>query len=213
MVRVDDVVLPVPGARTPYRVFRPLQARERFDGVARVCLALDDARPSLVAALSVKTNPRAELMALARERGFFAEVISADELRWAVECGFSRDRTIYNGPQPLPDDLVADPPAIVFADSIEALIGNAGRAVGRVRGVRLRPSMLDSRFGVPVEEDHRLAEVVAATPDGTAVGVSFHARREDFGTANWRDVAADVVERAAALQARSGRTVVAFDPG
>jgi diaminopimelate decarboxylase len=197
--------------QTPVRVFRAEMARERLDALVRLRDLLGRPPLTVTAAFSLKTNPRAELLELARERGFFAEVISADELRWAVRSGYAADRTIYNGPQPL---LAGSGPlAFVFADSLEAFERNFARGVAQVYGVRLRPSMLESRFGVPVEDDAALSEVLARLPDGTPIAVSFHARREDFHGADWRDVAADVVERALALQTSSGRRVHAFDVG
>lgn len=193
------------------RVFRAEVVRGRLDALARLRDQLTRSPLTVIAAFSLKTNPRAELLEMARERGFFAEAISADELRWAARSGFAADRTIYNGPQPLLAG--AGPLELVFADSLEAFVRNFERGVARVHGVRLRPSMLDSRFGVPVEDDAALSEVLARLPENTPIGVSLHARREDFHGASWRDVVADVLERALALQTSSGRCIHAFDVG
>ncbi len=213
MVDVDDITLPARGARTPYRVFRDRLARQRIDEVARLRDALGHPPLTLVAAFSLKTNPRIELLEIARGRGFFAEAISPDELRWACEAGFEPKRQIYNGPHPLSAGDVNGRLEVAFADSLEAFARNRENGIAKVQGVRLRPSMLDSRFGVPVEDDAALQAAVAAAPADAPIGVSFHARREDFHGAGWRDVAADVLRRAVALEARTGRRVVAFDVG
>lgn len=210
---VQDVGAPESHGSTPARIFCRKAACERIAAVAALRDAL--ARPSLalVSGYSFKTNPRPELLAAARDRGFFAETISPDELRWAAQHGFSREKTIYNGPAPLLEPPHGAHLGVVFADSLEALAHNARRGVTRLDGVRLRPSMLASRFGVPFEDDEALAQAAAAAQPRAPLAVSFHARRSDFKGASWRDVAADVLDRAAELQARAQRPVVAFDVG
>ncbi len=194
---------------TPRRVFLPKVARARVDAVARARDALRRDGLTPIAAFSFKTNPGAMLIGMARERGFRAEVISPDELRWARELRFGAGEIVYNGPHPPP---AGEPIGVIFADSIEAFAANARASRARLPGVRLRPAMLPSRFGVPVEDDAALAGAVAASDDD-ALGVSFHARRGDFHGASWREVAGDVLDRAVALQARTHRAIRAFDVG
>lgn len=198
---------------TPRRVFRERAASERFAAVRAACDALSVPELTVVPAYSVKTNPRAELLALALRTGFLAETISPDEAAWARTCGFAPDTVVANGPDPVP--VPADLPfAYAFADSVEAFARNLARGVAHVAGIRVRPAMLaSSRFGVPVEDDALLAAAVAAAPADMPLAVSFHARRGDFRAASWRDVAGDVLERARALQAVTGRPIVAFDAG
>ncbi|HEV3087143.1 MAG TPA: hypothetical protein VGX96_07920 [Candidatus Elarobacter sp.] len=210
---VDDLPAPAAGERTPRRIFRALVARERFEHVARLAEILARPPVGLIAAYSIKTNPRAELLRPALEHGFFAEAISHDELEWAARQGFRPEHTIYNGPEPLLDRAAGERLGFAFADSVEAFVRNLDRGVAHVHGVRLRPSMISSRFGVPVEDEPDLTAAVAAARPETPLGVSFHARHEDFKGATWRDVAGDVLERAVALEARTGRRVVAFDVG
>jgi diaminopimelate decarboxylase len=210
---VDDLAAEAATVRTPRRIFRERVARERIETLARLRDTL--ARPplGLIASFSFKTNPRAELVKLARKHGFFAETISHDELEWAAHEGFPPEQTVYNGPEPLLDRAEGKRLAYAFADSVEAYERNLQRGVARVHGVRLRPSMIGSRFGVPVDDDEALLAAVATSPPGTPVGVSFHARHGDFHGASWRDVAGDVLDRAIAIERRTGRPVVAFDVG
>jgi diaminopimelate decarboxylase len=209
---VDDLAVHVASERTPRRIFRALVARERFDHVARLRDVLGRPPLALTAAYSFKTNPRSELVRLARAHGFVAEAISADELAWAAHEGFAAGETIYNGPEPLAGGA-GEPLAIAFADSVEAFAGNARRRVAAVHGIRLRPSMIASRFGVPVDEERELGDAVGTLPRDALIGVSYHVRRDDYKGAAWRDLAADVLERAVALERRCARPVVAFDVG
>jgi diaminopimelate decarboxylase len=213
MVAVDDVSASVGDDSTPRRIFRPRAARERVECVSRLRDALSRPPVQLVASFSFKTNPRAELVTLAREAKFFAETISYDEVAWAFRTGFTPARTIYNGPQPLLETPTDEPLEFVFADSIEAFVRNRERSVARIAGIRMRPSMLGSRFGVPVDEDPELLAAVAAGPQEERLAISFHARREDYKGASWRDVADDVLRRGCALERATGRRIVAFDVG
>jgi diaminopimelate decarboxylase len=210
---VDDLAAEATTGRTPRRIFREHVARERIETIARVRDALGRPPLELVAGYSFKTNPRPELLEIARKHGFFAETISRDELEWAEHERFAPEQTIYNGPEPLLDRREGERLAYAFADSVEAFERNVQRGVAHVHGVRLRPSMIASRFGVPVDDDAALIAAVRATPAGTPLGVSFHARREDFKGASWRDVAGDVLDRAIALEHATGRRIVAFDVG
>ena len=213
MTAVDDLIAEATTDRTPRRIFRAHVAGERIATLARLRDVL--ARPplALIAGFSFKTNPRAELVKLARQHGFFAETISHDELDWAKHERFAPDETVYNGPEPLLDRSEGERLAYAFADSVEAFERNVQRGIAHVHGVRLRPSMIGSRFGVPIDDDAALVAAAGATPSDMPIGVSFHARHSDFKGASWRDVAGDVLERAIALERRTGRRVVAFDVG
>lgn len=209
----ETIAAGVVAQSTPRRIFLPQVARARIDRVAGLRDALSREPLHLVASFSFKTNPRSELLALARDAGFFAETISKDEVAWALRNGFTPLRTVYNGPLPLSDTPGAEPLGFIFADSVEAFVRNRERAVARVGGIRMRPSMIASRFGVPVEDEPELRAALAAAPHDRPLAVSFHARREDFKGASWRDVADDVLQRAVALELSTGRRVAAFDVG
>lgn len=206
-------VVPASTGATPRRVFRETVARRRLDRAAALRERLSRPNLALLFGFSFKTNPRRELLELARERGFWAETISRDELAWAARLGFAPEKTVYNGPEPLLERPAGGPLAVAFADSLEAFARNARRAIAGVHGVRLCPAMIGSRFGVPLEDDPSLHAAARALPAGAPLAVSFHARRGDFKGASWRDVAGDVLARAALLERESGRPVVAFDVG
>ena len=69
---------------------------------------------------SVKTNNLPYLLERAMDHGFFAEVVSPDELAFALRCGCGCDRVIYNGPQKRDGVLAACAAgAIVNLDNME----------------------------------------------------------------------------------------------
>ena len=47
---------------------------------------------------SVKTNSLPYAMAIAKEEGCYGEVVSYDEYRLALECGYDKSHIVYNGP-------------------------------------------------------------------------------------------------------------------
>ncbi|MFN2459474.1 MAG: hypothetical protein ABR591_02080 [Candidatus Velthaea sp.] len=198
---------------TPARVFLADRARERFSAAAAACARSSTPELALCGAYSVKTNPRAELLAHALQHGFAAEVISAAELVWALDCGFAPDRIVYNGPDALRERPRRGRISLALADSREAFARYAALAAAEITGVRLRPEGVPSRFGAAAGDDDELAAALRALPANEGFGVSFHVRREDLGLLTWRDVAAHVLERAQRLERRSGRRAAVFDMG
>jgi diaminopimelate decarboxylase len=187
-------------------------AAERIARTVEQCVALGTGSVRLRPAYSVKTNPDARILAAARRHGFRAEVIGADELAWVERLGFEPEQIIYNGPEPIPPRPNGDPIAYCFADSIEAWERCVSLKSAQITGIRLRPSGITSRFGVPPAEDDRLCTAVtsAAPP---AIAVSMHVRRQDYGSATWLDLCDDLIARGRTLEGRSGAAVVAFDVG
>jgi diaminopimelate decarboxylase len=206
------IPVPLPNVETPRRLFVERAAVDRFSAVRRTCEALSlDTGLAIIRAYSVKTNPSHRMLALARDQGFFAEVISADECVAAQRANFPFDQLIYNGPEP-PLLSALGTFGFCFADSVEAFARNALLDIANVAGIRLRPSMIQSRFGVPLE-DRSMLEGAVRRAAVKKIACSLHARREDFRGASWVDVCADTIERAAHLERATGSAVVAFDVG
>lgn len=81
---------------TPCYVFDEPELRANFADFDR---ALKDAwSPLARVAYSVKTNPLPWILEVARTEGCMAEVVSGDEFARALECGFSPEDVIFNGP-------------------------------------------------------------------------------------------------------------------
>jgi len=180
------------------------------DAAALIAKASVDTVPLRVA-YSVKTNPRRELLHLARRQGFYAEVISDPEFDWAISNGFERRAIIYNGPRPLrkPGNAVH----VAFADSLVAFEAYAKGRIAEIIGVRLRPQGIASRFGVPQEDFDDLLACATRLQKDLEFGVSFHVRPEDFAGRSWRDIAGNVLHSAAKLERHAGHPVAVLDFG
>ena len=206
---------------TPTRVFLPVSAGRRFNHVASQLRRVKSAcglefRP----AYSIKTNPDHRLLFLAKEAGYLAEAISADEVAWAVSCGFAHSDIIYNGPIPAATALQHEflPLHAVFADSNSslALMIDSNANVGLRMGARIRVPGVRSRFGIEIEkqaEFERMCSALQAIRRSTQVGLSFHVQSSVVGLELWRRMATTVVETASAIQAATGREVEVLDLG
>lgn len=173
--------------------------------------------PVFTPALSIKTDPDPLLAAKAAGRGWWAEVISGEELSWVLQGGFARSRVVYNGP--LPADLLggqAEPLAAVFADSVEALGRLAGRGLARVLGIRLRLPSAPSRFGIDVADYptfSRALRILLAGEAEAPYGVHFHVAADAIGPLRWAEVAEEAMTWAGVLANALGRPPALFDLG
>jgi diaminopimelate decarboxylase len=195
---------------TPARVLLTRTAEARFERAAGLVRRL----PDLEVAYSVKTNPDAALMDLARQRGLLAETISDAEVEWALRCGWPRDRIVRNGPAPAgrrDSKLRA-----AFADDLKTLASYFARPPAEIVGVRLRPPFVSSRFGVPVEEPEDFAELVhvlQSAPDHQPLGVSLHLSASDVGIERWEQDVTSIFDFAATLEDLTGRSFEVVDLG
>ncbi|MDQ6931960.1 MAG: hypothetical protein M3160_02155 [Candidatus Eremiobacteraeota bacterium] len=196
---------------TPAHIFLKQLSEATFSNAAVLIARAGNDAIDLRAAYSVKTNPRRELLDLARREGFCAEVISAQELEWAQSRGFEPPTIVYNGPRPLSDPRFRV--HVAFADSIEAFEAYAKARMSTVIGVRLRPRGTVSRFGVPEEDFDELVRCAAALPKDLDLGVSFHIRPEDFAGRTWGEIARSVLHSAMMLEQRTGCPIAVLDLG
>ncbi len=209
---LDEITRKAEGVRrTPAQIFLEETSAATFSKTACMIANTKADAVRVRAAYSVKTNPRRELLDLARRKSFCAEVISADELAWALSEGFEPERIIYNGPRPLSDSRF--PVHVAFADSIVAFEGYAKKTVATVIGIRLRPGGIVSRFGVPEEDFDDLVRCAAALPKDLELGVSFHVRPEDFQGRTWGDIARSVLHSAIKLEQETGCRIAVLDFG
>ena len=195
---------------TPTRVLLTRTAEERFERAMNLVRRL----PGLEVAYSVKTNPDAALMDLARQRGLLAETISDAEVEWAHHCGWPADRIVRNGPVPTATSgrlLKA-----AFADDFETLASYLAVPPARIFGVRLRPPFVSSRFGVPLEEPEAFADLVRVlrgAPAHQPLGVSFHLAASDLGMERWEQDATSIIDFAVTLEGLTGRVFELVDFG
>ena len=201
---------------TPQRIFLPRTAAAAF---ARFEAGIVVDGVTLHYAYSLKTDPDAEYLTLARKAGMLAECISQFEVRRALENGWPAGAILLNGPGKWwPDTAPAvDQLRAVFCDSVEELERLAASARSdRLWGVRLRiPSFL-SRFGVPVGEPatfDRLCNVIASLPRNQPFGVHVHMSSTFIGIGHWRDIVESAIVWARTIESATGRLVCALDLG
>lgn len=100
---------------------------------------------------SVKTNSLPYVLKKASLFGYFAEVVSDDEYRLALQCGFSRDRMIFNGPQKTKETF------------IEALLGGAMINIETFREIEwLENTQLSNEFHVGIRMNINISQVSKA---------------------------------------------------
>lgn len=170
----------------------------------------------IAVAYSIKTNPKPAFAALSRRSGFLAEAISPDEVAWVVEQGWKPSDIVYNGPLPIPERMKAIPLGAAFADSLAAFRQYAERPVAHVVGMRVRPPLYPSRFGVDVnvpEEFQRVAAALQQLPKDVRFGLSFHAPGSEIGMVRWEQLCRSVIEFGRALEELTGRSVSMLNLG
>lgn len=81
--------------RTPCFILDKQELQRSINGFQT---ALTNNFAKSIVGYSVKTNSLPHALALAKDEGCYAEVVSYDEYHLAIECGFSPKHIIYNGP-------------------------------------------------------------------------------------------------------------------
>ena len=199
-------------AESPARVLLPRTAASRFALAKKL-----QAEHRLQVAYSIKTNPDRQLMRLAGDHGLLAETISPGEIEWAIECGWSSDRIIHNGPVPYSRaDREGRCILATFADDLTGLSACLESPVADVIGVRLRHPGMTSRFGVPLEDPagfDQLVDLFANAPAACSLGVSFHLASSEVGMGRWSRCATDIIEWADLLGELSARSIKVLDLG
>lgn len=201
---------------TPLR-FRDFNvAKAALDHLAATlkrCLA----QPTVIPALSVKTDPHPALARAFLTRGWWAEVISLREMDWAREMGFKPSEIVLNGPAV--GDLVRSlgtTVAVAFADSVEALEVLVESQASEVIGLRVRSNAVLSRFGVDLTDSrafNRVAHCLSRHDAGLRLGLHFHFASDVCGPARWNDLVEHALVWADALAQASGATFSVFDIG
>ena len=100
---------------------------------------------------SVKTNSLPYVLKKACLNGYFAEVVSDDEYRLALKCGFSLNRIIYNGPHKSRETF------------IEALVGGAMINIETFREIDwLESEQLNGSFNIGLRMNINISQVSQA---------------------------------------------------
>ena len=205
------------GCATPRRLYLPDLARDSIGRVAR--RAYDVTKRSglqVRPAYSIKTNPFSSLVKLARDHGFLAEVIGVDEVRHAKRLGFATDEIIYNGPVPARRVSGEESYRAVFADSLQGLVRLFGEDIARIRGARLRPIGINSRFGIDISdptEFHAIVDTIKRQPAGTELGFSLHSQSSIIGITRWMRAVEDVIGATHEIERLCRRPISVLDVG
>jgi diaminopimelate decarboxylase len=189
---------------------------------ALTAIQASDQRPGPRAAVaySIKTNPLAAALISAREAGFLAEAISQLEADWAQQQGYTAGDIVLNGPGKWwPAHERGNRRMLAaFADSLYELADLVadGPPVSEIIGVRLRPSVSDSRFGVPVGREGALREAGALLRRAASyehLGVSFHVNSHWVGWRRWWSGLDEVLAAAAEIEHGADRPIDVVDVG
>jgi diaminopimelate decarboxylase len=217
---VPALVLDIADAiTTPARVDLPAMSAARFGHVAQLAhQASAQAGIAIGVAYSIKTDPDPLLMRLAHTNGMLVDAISQHEVAFALRCGFAPERIVLNGPAkhwPTPAAPL-EQMHTVFCDSLAELaeVASRLRAAQRI-GVRLRPTAVPSRFGIPVgtpAERSALVDALRRMPQ-QRLAVHLHMASSVVGIGTWWHLVAALAEQAAALAADSQCDVELLDLG
>ncbi|RYZ07703.1 MAG: pyridoxal-dependent decarboxylase [Myxococcales bacterium] len=134
---------------------------------------------------SFKTNPVPGVIAMLREQGFGAEVISHYELWLAQKLGFAPDRIVYNGPVKSDESLreaIASDILLLNVNHREELerVVRIARELGRRPRVGVRVTVGEGwsgQFGTPVAGGLALRVFEEAVASGALNVVGLHAHR------------------------------------
>ena len=202
--------------RTPYR-FREFSAAEALiDQLART-LQECSPKPRIIPAMSVKTDPHQELARAFLNRGWWAEVISPQELEWAHKMGFKPSQIVFNGPKAV--DLASfgrRRVAVVFADSVEAFEALLESQPCEVIGLRLRTAAVSSRFGIDLTDFrafNRVLRCLSRRKAGLRLGLHIHFASDLCGPRRWNDLVEHALVWGQALAEASGAEFSVFDIG
>jgi diaminopimelate decarboxylase len=200
---------------TPQRLALVATAEQLFTAVTTRATAF--LRPRLTPALSIKTQPEPLWGQIALRQQWWAEAISAREVKWALHLGFSAANIIYNGPR-LADLLSAQVPRVgaVFADSLPALAVARAARPAHVIGLRLRVPSVPSRFGIDLSEPTVFSDLIdqLRSDGGTwEYGVHFHCPSDTIGPPRWWEVMDEVLHWSEVIKALVGRGPQLFDVG
>ncbi len=200
---------------TPSRI-RDLGAIERAVGLLERSMHDCANEPAILPAMSVKTDPCLPIADAFLRRGWWAEVISHDELTWAMSAGFMPHEIVFNGP------LVANsaerpalPVAVSFADSVESFETLIDGSDSKAVGLRIR-SHVGSRFGVDLRQPAMFNQVVSmlrAARTDLELGLHMHLAADLVGPAGWLDSLHHALAWGRALEASTGRSFSVFDIG
>jgi diaminopimelate decarboxylase len=208
---------------TPNWIYLESTAKHLFARAQSLALEMTNTELVVTNAYSIKTNPDERLLRLARESDFLAEAISLLEVQKALEVGFKSEQIILNGPGKFwPSGLLPSGQIhAVFCDSIADLnrvsaTVRRGELQSKIVGVRLRPSNVASRFGIPVDSPEtleRLIQAIETLPETCLFGVHFHMASSNVGVKQWWHLFDSMLRWAQSIEKLGSRKIEYLDLG
>jgi diaminopimelate decarboxylase len=174
-------------ANTPQRIEIPGVLQHRVRSIAGQLNSFEN--PLVRPALSIKTLPSRALGEAAAQSDWLAEVISEEELSFAVRCGFPTERLILNGPGRFAVAGRGADAMIRFHDSLDSFAADPASRY-RASGVRINLPGRPSRFGVTMEHASQFTRLTAllaeqARRSTLTYGLHFHLPCEQTGIPRW----------------------------
>lgn len=142
---------------------------------------------------SVKANSSRAVLELFAQMGSGADIVSGGELARVLAAGIPAERVVFSGVGKTTEEMSAALAAGILAFNVESegelvALGEVARAMGKRAPVSLRVNpdidaqthpyiatgLAASKFGIPIEEAPRLAQMVAKTPSLELVGIDCH---------------------------------------
>jgi len=204
---------------TPTSYLLPIHGEMQFSKLRTRIATAESDDLTIQVGYSVKTAPDRHYLIWALRQGFSAECISQIEACHALECGFRRERIILNGPGKFWPTCTTIGEGIhaIFADSLSELRHIVQSKMWPMTlGIRVRPSLFRSRFGIDLGDFdffRQAAALLNAVPEHVRIGIHFHLASSGYGIQFWRDCMEAVLLQARALQAEIGRPIRTFDCG
>ena len=219
----DLCSLDLASTETPSWLFFEKTAAETFAQASDLAAKLSTPEVKVTNGYSIKTNPDARLIALARDYGFHAEVISLAELQKALSLGFKSEQVVLNGPGKWWPNLSLpnSPLHAVFSDSL-ADFKRVIRAIenhelqAKIVGARLCPPGTGSRFGIPIDTPEaltQLIEMVQTVPRACLFGIHFHLASSNIGVRQWWHLYESMLRWCRSIEQLSQRPIVCLDMG
>lgn len=180
-------------AETPARLFLPAAAAANFDQAMTGAQIASSERTRVDVALSIKTDPRPELLRMAVDRGLLLEAISQAEVLAGLGAGAREEDLILNGPAKWwPKPVLARTVGALFFDSIPEGSGYVelpswGQWAEDI-GPRLRLPGTGSRFGIDLADlaaAKRMVALLRRLSRQHKLGMQFHLASSDVGLPRW----------------------------
>jgi diaminopimelate decarboxylase len=218
ILHCEEVALPELVARfgTPLYVYSRTAIQERYTELAEALSELP-----LLVAYSVKANGNLEVLRTLARLGAGADIVSAGELHRARLAGIPGERIVFSGVGKTVGELAAALDAGIYGFNVESegelrSLSDLAEASGRRARIALRvnPDVdtptphaytrtghAATKFGIPIEDAHRLYALAGELPGVEVRGVDVHIGSQILEVTPYMRALDQVLELVASLRA------------